>query len=241
MSSSKKLKKSYSFSLYHSINAALEGVVHALESERNMRLHFAVAFLVLIAGIYFNFNAQEFMILCFAVTFVLITEMLNTAIEHTIDIVKEEYHKSVKIIKDISAGAVFVSAVNASIVGYILFFKHLRSSIGKPFTIIKQSPWHITFIALLFVIGLVLFVKVLRKEKSLLRGGMPSGHSAVAFSLWVVASLLTKSTLVSVIVFLMAILIAKSRIRKGVHTLWQVVVGAIIGSLFALLIFQIFI
>jgi diacylglycerol kinase (ATP) len=66
------------------VNAALEGVVHTLKTERNMRLHFLAGFLVLIAGLYLNFDAVEMMFLCLAVTFVLVAEMFNTAVEYKI-------------------------------------------------------------------------------------------------------------------------------------------------------------
>jgi len=238
MKSYKKSEGTYSKAFFQSVNAALEGVVHTLKSERNMRLHFLVAFLVLIAGIYFNFSAVEFMLLCFTVTFVLVAEMFNTAIEYTIDRINDEYHPLAKIAKDIAAGAVFVSSVNAAVIGYILLSKRIGRYIGGPFFIIKQSSWHITLIVLLIVIGLVLFIKVARKEKSLLRGGMPSGHSASAFAVWVVVSFVTGNTLVCLLVFFLAVFVARSRMANGIHTLWQVVAGSVLGTLVALLVLQ---
>ncbi|MBD3426295.1 MAG: phosphatase PAP2 family protein [Candidatus Omnitrophica bacterium] len=233
----KKPEKHFGSKFLLSVNAALEGVVHTLQSERNMRIHFAIAFLVLIAGIYLNLSPEQFMILCFAVTFVLVAEMFNTAIEHLTDHVSDEFHPTVKIIKDVSAGAVFVSAVNASITGYLLFAKRIAGGM-RGLLRIKQSPWHITLITLLVVIGVVILIKVIRKEKFLLKGGMPSGHSAVAFAVWVVISLLTMNPLVSILVFFLVLIIAKSRMTNGVHSLWEVIAGSLIGALVALLIFQ---
>ncbi len=235
------LKKSVIFSknsFIHSVNAALEGVVHALKSERNMRLHFFIGLVVLAAGIYFDFTAIEFMLLSFAVSFVLVSEMFNTVVEKSLDFISKDYHPVAKVIKDISAGAVFVSAVNACIVGYLLLFKRVNWSIGESFHLIKQSSWHITLIVLLFVIGFVIFIKVMRGEKVLLKGGMPSGHSAFAFSVWVVISLMTENALVSFLVFFMAVLIARSRRINGIHTAGQVVAGSILGAVISLLVFQ---
>ncbi|MFH1836992.1 MAG: diacylglycerol kinase [Candidatus Omnitrophota bacterium] len=238
MRSSKISKNSYSVSFTQSVNAALEGVVHTLQKERNMRLHFLVGFLTLIAAIYFNVRGVEFMLLCFAVTFVLAAEMFNTAIEYTIDLISDEYNPLAKIIKDIAAGAVFVSAVNAAITGYILIVRRAVTSFDGAFYFIKQSSWHVTFIILLTVIGIVLLVKTVRKERSFLKGGMPSGHSAVAFAIWVVISLFTENALLSVLVFFLALLIAKSRLAGGIHTLSQVVLGSFLGVVTAVLIFQ---
>ncbi len=221
------------------MSSALEGVVHTLKTERNMRLHFFVGFLVLIAGIYLNFDSVQMMLLCFAVTFVLASEMFNTAIEYAVDLIKEEYHPLAKIAKDIAAGAVFVSAVNAVITGYLLFVKPVDWGMSGTFSKVKQSTWHLTLIALLVVIGLVLLVKVIRKEESLLRGGMPSGHSAVAFSVWTAVSLLTQNALASILVLLLAVLVAKSRLSNGIHNLWEVIAGSSLGILSTLLIFQV--
>ncbi|MBU0683716.1 MAG: diacylglycerol kinase [Candidatus Omnitrophota bacterium] len=238
MNTCKKPEDSYSKSFIRSVSAALEGVVHTLRAERNMRLHFLIGFLAIIAGIYFSLNSIELMLLCFAVTFVLVCEMFNTAIEYLTDLISKKFHPGAKVIKDIAAGAVFVSSVNAVVVGYILLYKRLQGCVGKSFFIIKQSSWHITFIVLLVVVGLVLLIKIIRKEKDLLRGGMPSGHSAVAFAVWVVVSLVTENTMVSLLVLVMAVLIAKSRMAMGIHSLAQVVAGSVIGTLVTLLIFQ---
>ncbi len=234
-----KPENSHNKSFIRSVNAALEGVVHTLQSERNMRIHFLLGFLVLIAGIYFNITAVEFMLLCFAVTFVLVAEMFNTAIERTVEHIGAGQHALAKIIKDIAAGAVFVSAINAIVVGYILLARRVGRCIDeKAFYIIKQSPWHITLIVFLVVIGLVLLIKVVRREKHLLSGGMPSGHAAIAFAVWVVVSLVTENALVSLLVFFLAVLIAKSRVVSKIHSPVQVFAGSVLGALAALIVFQ---
>ena len=238
MNFSEKPKKPYKGGFVRSVNAALEGVVHTLQRERNMRLHFFVGFLVLIAGVYFNLSGVEFMILCFAVTFVLVAEMFNTAIEYSVDLISDEFHPLAKIVKDVAAGAVFVSVINAVIIGYLLLFKRVIMTTGSPFFLIKQSSWHITLIVLLGVIGVVLLIKILRKEKNLLKGGMPSGHSAVAFAVWAAVSLVTEKALVVVPVFFLAVLVAKSRMTAGIHTVGQVIAGSLLGALASLLVFQ---
>jgi diacylglycerol kinase (ATP) len=145
-----------------------------------------------------------------------------------------------KVIKDIAAGAVFVSAVNATITGYVLFIRRFQLGIDKDVYVrIKQSPWHITLIALLVIIGLVILIKVIRHEKFVLRGGMPSGHAAVAFSVWIIITLVTSNALASILVFVLAAFVARTRVLNKVHTFWEVVAGAVLGALITLLIFQI--
>ena len=234
-----KRKKRYSKGLFSSFNFALEGIVHTLTHERNMRVHFLVGFLVLILGIYINLSSVEFMLLCVTVSFVLITEMFNTAVEHSIDLIEEDYHPLAKVIKDIAAGAVFVSVINAAVVGYLILFKQVDWSGGPLLSErLRHSPWHLTLISLIVVIGLVLLIKVIRHEKELLRGGMPSGHSAVAFAVWVAVSIVTATPLVSILVFFMAVLVARSRITVGVHNMWEVIAGSFLGALTTLLVFQ---
>ena len=87
---------------------------------------------------------------------------------------------------------------------------------------------------MLIVVGLVLLIKVLRREKQLLRGGMPSGHSAVAFAAWVAVAIITENTVVGWLVFLLAVLVAKSRIVNEVHSFWEVVAGSVLGALLTL-------
>ncbi len=222
-----------------SVEAALEGIVHTLQSERNMRIHFMMGFLVLIAGVYFNLSSVEFMMLCFAVTFVLVAEMFNTAVERIVDYISKEYHPLAKIAKDVGAGAVFVASVNACIVGYLLLITRLHRYVEGAFGLIKQSTWNISLIILFAVIGIVLLVKVLRGERDLLTGGMPSGHAALAFAIWMIVTLVTGESLVSLLVFFVAVLVAKSRLARGVHTMAQVVIGGLLGALIALVAFKV--
>jgi diacylglycerol kinase (ATP) len=236
----KKSNKISRKSFWQSVNAALEGIIHTVQGERNMRIHFVFAFLVLIGGIYFDLHYVEIMILLFAITFVLVAEMLNTAIEYLSDIVAhDEYDPTVKVIKDISAGAVFVAALNAGLTGYILIANRLRFRTGLLLSKIRRSPGHLTLIALILCVGIVLLIKYIRGEKNLLSGGMPSGHSALAFAAWMVVSLVTLNSLVSIMVFTLAVLVARSRMVAEIHTFWETVVGALIGALTTLFVFQI--
>ncbi len=227
-------------SFINSVNAALEGIVHTLQHERNMRVHFIVAFFVLIGGIYLNLDHVGIILLLFAISIVLIAEMFNTAIESLSDVVvKEKFHPLVKIIKDVSAGAVFVAALNAGLTGYMLVSNRVGLHTGTLLVRIRQSPGHVTLIALIVCVGLVILIKVLGGAKHLLRGGMPSGHSAVAFAVWMAIWMLTSNPLISILVFLMALLIARSRMANGIHSLWEVLAGSALGALTTLLVFQI--
>lgn len=225
--------------LVESFNSAIEGFVYVFKSQRNMRLHFVVALVAILLGIVLNFTYIEFMILCLTIAFVLFAEMFNTAIEHTIDLIKEEFHPLARIVKDICAGAVLLSASSAIIVGYILFVSRLGMRIEGNIVKIRGSSWHITFIVLLVILVLVVLSKIVFRSGTPLRGGMPSGHSAIAFSIWTALSLLYPNSLVIFLVFFLALLVSRSRVRDNVHSALEVFTGAVMGVLITLLVFQI--
>ena len=105
---------------------------------------------------------------------------------------------------------------------------------------IRQSPWHVTFIAIILVFSATIFGKALSQKGTPLRGGMPSGHAAIAFSIWTVISFFTSNSVVIALSFVMAFLIARHRIKDAVHTIWEVIAGAILGILITTLVFQLF-
>jgi diacylglycerol kinase (ATP) len=205
-----------------------------------MRAHFLVALFFLLLGIYLNFSAVEVMILAITITLVLMVEMINTALELTIDMIKTEIHPAVRIIKDVSAGAVLLVSINATIVGYILFAKKIPFNVDEYMLSVRSSPWHLTFMALILVFGSSILCKIMFHKGTPLRGGMPSGHSAVAFAIWTIIAFFTNNSIVIALAFLMAFLIARHRVKDAVHTIWEVIAGAILGILLTTVVFQIF-
>jgi len=107
---------------------ARKGFNLAIKSEMNIRIHVAVATLVLFLAIYLKFTPTEFCILLFAIAIVIVTEMLNTAIEFALDsIYHNKYSRMVGMAKDISAGAVLFATFTSIFVGIILFGSKLLS------------------------------------------------------------------------------------------------------------------
>jgi diacylglycerol kinase (ATP) len=225
--------------LTDSFNYAIEGLKHSLKTQRNMRIHLAAGIFVIALGMILSLDRVDFILLLSAVTLVLVTEMFNTAIELAVDIFTKEFHHMAKMAKDIAAGCVFITAVYAVIVGYLIFFRTVRViNISDVFIKIRQSPWHITAIALILIVGIVIALKTLLHKGTPLRGGMPSGHSAVGFSIFTASAFLSDDIMVISLVFIMAALLAASRIRKGLHTIWDVLAGSAIGILATVLVFQ---
>lgn len=107
--------------LIFSFKYAFEGIITTIKEERNMFIHFLIAIIVVITGIYVRLSLNEWFIclLLFALVFSL--ELINTAIENTVDLVATKKNKKAKIAKDAAAGSVLIAAIFASIIGIIIF------------------------------------------------------------------------------------------------------------------------
>jgi diacylglycerol kinase (ATP) len=228
--------------LLQSLNCAYDGLVHAFRYQRNMRIHFALGVAVLVAGLFFDLSRLELLAVLTAITFVLVAELANTAIEAAIDLFTDRYDPRARVAKDVAASAVLVAAVNALAVAYLVFDDHVASLSKNVLSTVRRSPDHLTLIALLLVVLLAIAMKAGLGGGRPFSGGMPSGHAAVAFAGWASVTYLTSSAsyglLVSAVTFLMAALTAQSRVESGIHTTWQVVVGAVMGILVATVVFQ---
>ncbi len=226
--------------IVESFNAAIEGFLYVVKTQRNMRIHFLLALMILLLGIYLNFTRTELMILLLTCSSVLIIEMVNTAMEIIMDYVESSHSAWVKVVKDITAGAVLVASINAVIVGYFLFFRDniFTKLFEREFCKLSRSSWHISFFTLIVLLGIVIMSKALFHRGRPLRGGMPSGHSAVAFSLWMLVALLTDNMLIIFSVFILALLVAQSRINRHYHTAWEVIIGSALGMSLTLMLYR---
>lgn len=108
-----------------SVGCAYRGILHALATERNMRVHLFVFMLVLIAAFALEISKIELLLILgiSAVTFSL--ELTNTAIERLADKVSPEYDERIGVVKDVMAGAVLVSSIFAVIIGCVIFIEPL--------------------------------------------------------------------------------------------------------------------
>lgn len=117
----------------YSFKSALEGIGHTARAHQNFPFHLTVGILVLLAALLFRITVAEFLILIFTIFLVIFAEMVNTAIEEMINLIKEEHSVQVKIAKDVSAGMVLLAAFASVIVGLIIFGPRLLALIGYAF------------------------------------------------------------------------------------------------------------
>jgi diacylglycerol kinase (ATP) len=231
-------------SVFESFNFAFEGIIHALRTQRNMRIHFLIAAVVLVVAFAAGVSKLELIALLLAIAFVLIAEMINTAIEGAIDVATTSFDPMAKLAKDIAAGAVLIATVTAVATGYLIFSEQLASPSSRLLDELQEAPVDLTLIALILTIIVVIGTKALTGRGTPLRGGLPSGHAAVAFSGWMAATYVLSDAdhrfLVSSLTFLMALLVAQTRIESGVHSTLEVAYGGLIGALLTLVLFQLF-
>ena len=227
-------------SLLHALNNAVEGFIHTVRSERNMRIHFLCAFLILLAAFFFGVQREDWLSLCMVTSLVLIAEMINTAIERILDLLHPKYNESVGMVKDISAGMVLVSVVNALIFGFFIFAKYWRMPFEFVAMRLRHSVGYLLFVSILAVVFLVVYGKAHAKKGTPFRGGVVSGHAAVAFSLWTVLVFTVTDLFVIAVGFLLALLVAQSRLRSKIHSLWEVIAGALVGVSITAFFFKLF-
>jgi diacylglycerol kinase (ATP) len=231
-------------SVLESFNFAFEGIIHVLRTQRNMRIHFAIAFAVLVAAFWSGVTRFELMALILAIAFVLIAEMVNTAVEHTIDVATTSFDPMAKLAKDIVAGAVLIASATAVAIGYLVFARRLQDPSARLIDRVRDAPVDLTLIALLLTVILVIATKAISGRGTPLKGGLPSGHAAIAFSGWMALTYLVADSshrfLVSTITLLMALLVAQTRVESGVHSLLEVTYGGLLGSIVTLVLFQAF-
>lgn len=99
---------------------ALSGIWYSIKTQRNLKIQLVIAVIVIIACIYFKLNIIECIFLTFATMLVIITEVMNTAIEATVNLCTDKYHPIAKIAKDVAAGAVVLSSLNAVIIAILI-------------------------------------------------------------------------------------------------------------------------
>lgn len=222
--------------LIDSFNFAIDGILYSLRTQRNMRIHFIIGLIVMLFASVLHVSRLELVILLITIGLVISAELVNTAIEEVVNLVTQDFHPLARIAKNVAAGAVLVTSVLAACVGYIVFIDKIlameasifRPGIGTPF---------LTLLALLVVVIMTIVFKVWVGWPSFFRGGMPSGHTAIAFC-FATAIFYSSSFFVGILGFLIASLVAQSRVEGSFHSVLEVIVGAVLGIGITLLFFQ---
>lgn len=111
--------------LKRSFRGAFEGLSHAFFRHQNLRIHLILGFGAILLGIILRISYLEWVAVLLAIFLVFATEMINTALEEIIDLVKENHSQQAKVAKDVSAGMVLLAALFSLIVGVLVFLPKL--------------------------------------------------------------------------------------------------------------------
>jgi diacylglycerol kinase (ATP) len=224
-----------------SANLAIEGIIYSVKTQRHMRYHLFVALAVLVLSLVLDISRIQFVLLCVAIVLVLVTEMMNTAIEVVVDMIAETYHPLAKTAKDIAAGVVLIASLGALMLAYLILYPAIKEAIiTNVWHVRKAGDDVVAFVALSVVVIIVVIIKAFLGRGEPLRGGMPSGHAAVSFSVWVAALYLTQSLTIGILTFLLALMVSWSRWSSGIHRPLEVVAGAALGAGLTMVFFLVF-
>jgi len=213
-----------------SLNCSIEGVLWAVKTQRHMLLHLLAAVAVLLLALTLRLTLLEFALLALAIILVLFAELLNTALEVVVDLVSPDYHPLARRAKDVAAGAVLVASIGAVIMGYLAlsrFFFPPELSDNPGFL---RTTGNLAMVSVVLVVLLVVLVKARVGQGTPLHGGMPSGHAGVACSVATSLVFAAPSLPVLLLGWLLALLVAQSRVLLGIHTYIEVLAGCLLGS-----------
>ena len=104
---------------------AWDGITYAFRTQRNARVHLAVALAVSVVAVALHVSLLEFALLSLAMMAVMVAELVNTVAEAIVDMVTREYHPLAKVAKDVGAGAVLLAAMFAVVIGALVLGPHL--------------------------------------------------------------------------------------------------------------------
>ena len=223
---------------------AINGIVYTATTQRNFKIQRVLAVIVLALSLFYGLGTTEFLCLVFALFFVIFAEMVNTAIETVVDLFVDVYHPKAKIAKDVAAGAVVLSACNALIVGYFIFFnaENMKAISDSIFNNMVKSPQHLAFVAIILVVIAVIAIKAScskKKERGQLikEGFVPSGQSAVAFAALTAIWINSKDIVTFTLALVLSLLVVGNRVYNNARTKAEVVFGACMGVLIVMLVY----
>ncbi|MBV8375015.1 MAG: diacylglycerol kinase [Candidatus Eremiobacteraeota bacterium] len=220
-----------------SFHHAFEGILYATRTQPNMRVHFVIAAAVLLATLVLRLDRLYVVAVIILVAMVLSLELLNTAVEAIVDLLTVAHHPLAKTAKDAAAGAVLIAAVASVLAGYLIFYQGIVSGGTRVFEAVAAVPANVALIVLAVVGIATVFAKARVGRGSALQGGAVSGHAAVAFAAATMIAFFYQRPLPALLAYLVAALVAQSRVEARIHSVFEVLWGGVLGSVVALAIY----
>lgn len=139
--------------LLKSFTYAFKGIAYCIKNERNIRIHMCMTALVSVFAYFYKVTSTQYILLLLCIGFVLSAEMVNTAIETLTNLESPSYNPLARIAKDVAAGAVFVAATVAMVVGLIIFLKPKK--LLETLQMIVQNPLYLGIFVLLILMSIL--------------------------------------------------------------------------------------
>jgi diacylglycerol kinase (ATP) len=223
--------------LWRSFAHAFDGVVYAARTQPNMRVHLLIAAVVLLATLLLRLERVYVIAIVVLISMVLSLELLNTAVEAIVDLLTVAHHPLAKTAKDAAAGAVLVAAIGSAVAGYLIFYQGIINGGGRVFEAVAQVPANLALIVLAVVAIAAIFAKAWVGRGSALQGGAVSGHAAMAFAAATMLAFFYQKPLAAILGYFVAFLVAQSRVEARIHNAFEVLWGAVLGTVVALAIY----
>jgi diacylglycerol kinase (ATP) len=222
---------------WRSFNHAFEGIMYAARTQPNMRTHFIIALLVVLASLFLRLDRYYVVALVVIVAVVLALELVNTAVEAIVDLLTVTHHPLAKTAKDAAAGAVLVASIAAIVVGYLIFYQGIINGGQRVFAAVAMVPSNLAFVVLFAVAIVTIFAKAWVGRGSALQGGAVSGHAALSFAAATLLAFIYQRPLAALLAYFIAFLVAQTRVEAHIHSTAEVVAGAVLGTVAALAIY----
>lgn len=234
-----KLKHSKNKTFFTALGHAIDGVIRAFKTERNLRIDYVIGLAVFLCSLFFDFTKTEFACICLTVGFVIFAEMINSAVEYIVDLVTDKYDDRAKAAKDIAAGGVLIASGVAVIVAYFLFVDKIHYATTHILESILSSKLHILATIIFAIILLAVILKGIFGKSDKFSEAYPSARVALAFALTTYSYIITREIFVVAITFLLSMMIAQIRVENTKVKPIYMVFSAVLGVLVVLIIYQI--
>ncbi|WP_426447792.1 diacylglycerol kinase [Paenibacillus sp. S-38] len=222
-----------------SFRYAYEGVKYALATQRNMQFHFGAALFVLAFALWFGLSKTDVLFILLAVTLMIVTELINTAVEKAVDLAMPDLHPLAKIAKDVAAASVLVTAAFAAVTGMIVFYdpveRLLRTGrLSETGTLTAGTVW----VLLTLIVLTVIVVQTRFSAKG--TWVKPSLLTTVAFAVATLMACRSADTLVALLGYFLAAVLVFVLYEKQGRSLPSLILGALFGIFLTALAFYLY-
>ena len=231
-------KKLHNSNFFDACKNAVNGIIYGTTTQSNVKKQLVIIAFVLLVSLFFDLSKVEFICLIFACVLIIFAEMVNTAVETVVDLYTDIYHPKAKIAKDVAAGAVVITALNAVIVAYFLFFDKIGQMGNSIYQTVINSPTYLAFVVVALIIIIAVALKAAKiqdrkNNKSLIISCQSMLASAAVVGTWIA----TENLVALSFAVILAIMICMNRVESKERTVVEVILGVLIGILITILMY----